>query len=163
MTGKPSPAARPDTRVTGREPVPFETRRLQPNGEQAWDFVINAWLMSVTDPKASGDMSRAPTSGMRLDSGRAFITQALQTSDALMAHWPGDPDHYLGFVCYRGDVVHYVYVKHPFRRRGLGSALLELAAKDAREVFTTCSLRLGLFRKPGRRITFNPALIFGGP
>jgi len=121
-------------------------------------FVMRSWHVSYRDSQ----YAKAPSKDAYYDAQRAVIEQALKAGDTLVAHWPGEPDHLLGFVCGRGPVVHYVYVKQPYRRRRLGRSLFEHAVRDTREVYATHLLRVPASWLIGRRINFNPSLIFGG-
>jgi GNAT superfamily N-acetyltransferase len=46
---------------------------------------------------------------------------------ALVTCAADDPDQILGFLVHEGPVVHYLYVKELFRRKGLATALLDSA------------------------------------
>lgn len=55
----------------------------------------------------------------------AYVRPALETCKLLMAYVANDPDQYCGWAAGSTDRVEYVYVKKPFRRRGIGLWLLE--------------------------------------
>lgn len=108
------------------------------------------------------------------------IATALATSDVLVAY-PEAPERapslVMGWICYRGKVVHYVYVKPAYRRAGIGRALLDAALVETpTEVWTSTDVRrpadgrgegvravLERARSLGVHLEYNPALIFGGP
>lgn len=140
-----------------RDPVPFALRPMRASDES---FVVSSWHRSYRD----ADFAAAPTRDAYYDTQRRVIDQCMLSGRVDVATWPDDDDHLLGFVAHAGAVVHYVYVKEPFRRRGLGKALLEHVAQGAPAVFTTHVRRVpaswGATRGPGRRFTLAPALIF---
>lgn len=148
---RPSEPSAPDAVREETEPVPFELR-----GAKALDlpFVADSWRRSYEDAPSA----KAPSLAEYIRTQRRVIETCLASSDTTIAHWPGDPDHILGWVSHRPGVVHYVFVKQVYRRRGLGRALLEHAAGRDGTVWTTHARRLGYWQ---RRIVFCPGLIFG--
>jgi GNAT superfamily N-acetyltransferase len=140
-----------------RDPVPHVLRPMRSSDE---GFVFKGWHRSYLD----SDLARAPSTDAYYDAQRAVIATCLARGTVDVACWPEDEDHLLGFVAHAGAVVHYVYVKETFRRRGLGRALVEHAARDAPEVFVTHLRRVprswGSTRGEGKRFVFSPGLIF---
>ena len=133
--------------------VPHE---LRPAAAGDAPFVLDSWRRSYGDAQNA----HAPSLETYIRAQRRVIEQCLSTSETAVAHWPGEPDHILGWVCYRPGpkpVVHYLFVKQLYRGRGLGRALLDHAVGDANQLWTTHARKLGIWR---RRITFCPALIF---
>lgn len=134
-----------------RDPVPHT---LRPMGAGDEGFVYDSWLRSCR--------LRAPSPDEFFRTQRRVIETALLGEGRVMvAHWEDDADHLLGFVAARGRVVHYVFVKQPFRRRGLGLSLLQHVTGEDREVFTTHMQNLPASWRNGRRFEHNPSLIFG--
>ena len=59
------------------------------------------------------------------------IEKCLQSSSILVARMAGKdaPDTILGWICFAGDVLHYVYVRKVFRNQGVASGLLAEAGR----------------------------------
>jgi GNAT superfamily N-acetyltransferase len=55
----------------------------------------------------------------------ARIDRLLARSRVLVAFFPEVPDEVLGYSVVEGDALHYVYVKAVYRRRGIGTGLVE--------------------------------------
>lgn len=68
----------------------------------------------------------------------------------IVAHAEGDSNGMLGFACSEPNVcLHWLYVKHPFRRVGIGRALLRQVVDDSGVVPCTH------WAPPGPRTIFN--------
>lgn len=83
------------------------------------------------------------------------INRLIEDCPPIIATLEAVPDEVVGWSC-RGDkVIHYLYVKHAFRRLGIGSILAHGAK------FYTHETRAGalLFKKTGS--LFNPYLVAG--
>jgi GNAT superfamily N-acetyltransferase len=52
------------------------------------------------------------------------IDRLIFQSHVLVAFFPEVPDEILGWACMRDDVLHYVYVKAVYRRRGIATGLV---------------------------------------
>lgn len=62
----------------------------------------------------------------------------LVSSDSvLIAHNPADENHVWGFTCHSEGVLHYVWVRNEYRKRGIASGLVNLALGDRKT--TPCS------------------------
>ena len=130
------------------------------------DFIADSWRRSYDD----SPWARCP-GGLReyISTQSQVIQQCLKTSDVVVAH-PVEPDNVptqiMGWMCYRGTVVHYVYVKAPFRRQGIGTALVEGTLGNPTRIYHTHRLANVAQAKwvVGMCASFdyNPALIFGG-
>ena len=68
-----------------------------------------------------------------------------------------DNDHIIGFICYQGtSILHYVYIKSPFRKLGLGRNLVKTCLTDSKIFIThTNTLWTDAFIKA----FFNPYLL----
>jgi ribosomal protein S18 acetylase RimI-like enzyme len=60
----------------------------------------------------------------------AIVEGLLSRSTAIIACNPEDPDHIVGYIVFEDGVIHWLYVKKPFRQRGIGRELLAIAYKD---------------------------------
>lgn len=163
------------------EGIAFAIRPAEPGDLR---FIEDSWRRSYdTSP-----LSRCP-GGLPeyIVTQRQVIAQCLKTSRVLVAY-PEEPAdarwQVMGWICFRGDVVHYLFTKPSFREKGIATALLRAALVSTLEeptgtttvlpeaVFTTHGTRrcepegidalLSRAQKLGVRIEYNPALIFGG-
>src|SRR5205085_2532795 len=97
------------------------------------------------------------------DSGHwGVVDRCLRGSVTLVATPEGDGDTILGWLCAAPEVLHYAYVKAPFRRLGILSRLLFLAPSN----LATCTHWTPVVREwatRGHRYTFNPYLLERAP
>lgn len=151
---------------------------LRAGGPDDVRFVSESWRRHYSD----SNWTRCPGGKDEyIATQKAVIAQALATSEVLIAY-PDmeehrEPKQILGWLCFRHPrVLHYLFVKPYYRRKGIAAALL-LAAMESRlggAVFLTHG-----WRQPHGRgeaidhivaraaawhthIEYNPALIFGG-
>jgi GNAT superfamily N-acetyltransferase len=135
-------------------------------------FVADSWRRSYIDYqhlRAPGGLAEC------VDTQQRVIMECLKTSSVLVAY-PAEPEpsqqQILGWCCYRrgplvdppaGLVLHYLYVKAPFRRHGIGRALFDAIEAERGQLYSTHLLprqhRTGWLGQ--LRILHNPALIFG--
>lgn len=108
-------------------------------GSEAHGYVVSAFCRSY-EPVALrlaglNHASALPAAFRKLlcEGLHAQVKAALARSRVLVAVAERDPDSILGCVLYEarsdGPVIHYVYVDHPARRTGLGTAMLTALAR----------------------------------
>lgn len=99
------------------------TFRIRPAVEADLPFVVHSWLHSYASTGA-----KASSSSVYWDHHPNLVKAALGRSSVLVACPDDDPESILGWICIdrvgKHGLIHYVYVKHPFRRLGIASALL---------------------------------------
>jgi len=85
-------------------------------------FIRNSWLRSYHD----GQVARhVPNDVYFANAGHwGVVDRCLRTGATAVASPPGDDGTIVGWACGLGGVLHYVYVKAPFRRLGIAKALL---------------------------------------
>jgi GNAT superfamily N-acetyltransferase len=59
----------------------------------------------------------------------ALIRRLVGRSETIVAHAVDIPDEILGYAVLEDDVLHYVYVKSVYRRRGIATGLVRARAK----------------------------------
>jgi len=93
-------------------------------------FVYSSWLKSYR----TSDASRRMVNDVYYGGHKRVIARLLSTSLAIVAVNPEDPDQIYGYIVYAEaagvPVVHYVYVKQPYRRHGIASQLFALVRKS---------------------------------
>lgn len=119
-------------------------------------FIRNSWLRNYHE---HGHLSHVPNGVFFSDDGHWGVVDRCLTGPrvVLVAHPEGDEDTILGWTCAELDVLHYVYVKAPFRRLGIARTLL-----GRYKPLTTCTHWTPVIREwasRGRAYTFNPYLL----
>jgi GNAT superfamily N-acetyltransferase len=83
------------------------------------NFILSSWLKSHRDV---GDVS-AMTNPVYFGGYRDECVEKLKRADVTIACSPRDPDCIYGWVCSAPGGVHYIYVKHAYRQRGIAKIL----------------------------------------
>lgn len=98
-----------------------------------YDFIYHSWLKSYRASWANGtNPVRYVNKDIYYQNQKEVIAYLLNNSYTIVAHNPEDKDHIFGYiVCQPSQsnvaIVHYCFVKLPFRNWGIGSMLLEEA------------------------------------
>lgn len=99
--------------------------RVRPATDQDISFIFNSWLKSFRD---SGVLSRSVPNTIYFQNHHKILQKILKRSQANIACNPQDPSQIYGYIV--GEyiegifILHYVYVKHSFRKMGIGKELL---------------------------------------
>jgi GNAT superfamily N-acetyltransferase len=80
----------------------------------------------------------------------ALIERLIQTHPPVVALFKSVPNEVIGWACRDFDTIHYVYVKHDYRRQGVANLLISGAKFYTHE--TKAGLKL--FARSG--VLFNP-------
>lgn len=120
-------------------------------------FIRNSWLRNYHE---HGEGARhVPNDVYFANAGHwGVVDRCLRAGATLVATPEGDDHSILGWACASPNVLHYVYVKAPFRRLGITPRLLALAPGP----LTTCTHWTPVIRewaKRGHVYTFNPYLL----
>ncbi len=116
------------------------------------NFVFSSWIKSyrsscllVADEHYSAGQTALVEHLVKTARGHVYVAVPFDS-----------PNTILGWVCRRGPVVHYIYVKEAFRRLGVGTAL----AGD----FEHCThlTPYGQIALKGRKAVYNPYLLMAG-
>lgn len=103
---------------------------LRPGMAADQNFIFATWLRSY---KHSSQFARRVPDRLFYKFHQAAIARILgRGAETLVCTPPGEPELILGYSVREGVTLHFVYVKKPFRRRGIGLALL----RPAPELFT---------------------------
>lgn len=128
-------------------------------GEEDLPFIFNSWLKSFRDsPQVQG----VPNT-LYYAEQHALIGQLLKDSYVLIACNPDDPGQIYGYAvgCAKPEpdhsVLHWVYVKHPFRNFGIAKALVHDVCGD-RPLYYTHRVKNSDRIAGDRSATFNPYL-----
>ena len=135
--------------------VPFRIREKIASDD---NFILNSWLKSYKD------VERIIPHDIYFRSHAKIIQSALGKAKIFMAVAEDDPNQIIGYVCYETQpllptipVLHYVYVKYPYRHLGIAKALVNPIYKDAEYVFCSHLCRCFLdIRKNYKKLIYNP-------
>ncbi len=86
------------------------------------NFIKSTWLKSFFLGKASFCENLTP--GTFYYEHASLVERCLKRAKVLIAESKDSPDVAIGYVCYEPEVIHYIYVRHQFKRFGIGRALL---------------------------------------
>lgn len=104
--------------------------KIRPALEGDASFIFNSWLKSFRE----NGLARPVSNEVYYTEQHKLIERLLKTCTTVVACDPKDPASIFGWACYeRVDgvfVLHYVYVKHPFRLLGLAKELLADSGHD---------------------------------
>lgn len=140
---------------------PSSSFLLRPGAVGDVAFIRDSWKRGYVDGGRAPNCER-----VLLWEGTAdLITALLKRSSVFVAVSPEDDTQLLGWVCFerRGRVVilHFVHVKHVFRKRGLCRALLSAAIDGAPGLMHSLRTKDGDRLAMRLRSTWNPFLLGG--
>jgi GNAT superfamily N-acetyltransferase len=106
---------------------------IRPPTRDDLNWVIKSWTRSYANSPWSGSMSRE----RQVQAIRGTILDLIQRgAEVSLVCLSARPDFILGFICFEqtpdGPVVHYVYTRHGYRESGIGSAMVESIANNAK-------------------------------
>lgn len=106
--------------------LPIDIRPAQPSDTA---FVLAAWMRALTNQRHYGPEMEGDD--LWLVAMQALIRLTLSQVPTHVAHRPGHPDQAYGFVVAEdracNPVLHWVYVKHLYRREQIATRLLQHA------------------------------------
>lgn len=125
------------------------------------NFILSSWLESYR---------RSPWSGVLpdtafYDSHRTHLQSIVSrpATSILCCYAPSEapPNDLFGWVCWEGGTLHYIYIKHLYRKMGVAKALLARTGLDPAKVVTTYTFKtraaVDYTRKHnGQRWKFDP-------
>mgnify|MGYP002135715089 CR=1 FL=1 len=98
--------------------------------ESDHSFVYNSWLKSF---RQGSPWARLVPPQIFYANHKQVIALILKAAKVLIACNPEDPEQIYGYVVYtphRGTVIHYVYVKQPYRQLGFAKKLIAEAKQE---------------------------------
>lgn len=133
------------------EAPPF---RIRPAAPTDVPFILNSWLRHYHE---HGEGARHVPNDVYFSAQghHGLVVKLLRESTVLVACTDDDQDAILGWACLAPPVLHYVYVKAPFRRLGIGRALLSAGPLDTVTHWTPA---VRAWRERGHGYTYNPYL-----
>lgn len=103
--------------------VPPVVYRQATAADQA--FIYNSWLKSF---RSMSSWAKAIPAAIYFGNHKLVVAKLLEDSGVLIAANPDDPEQIFGYAVYqptagRVAVLHWLYVKHPYRRLGIGTEI----------------------------------------
>ena len=95
--------------------------RIRDADETDWGFIRKAWRESYMRAPAVQGAGKQ----QYFDEMTRLFAAIVPTAGARMAVDASDDDNRIGFACYTGTILHYVYVLQDFRGNGLVPLMLE--------------------------------------
>ena len=90
--------------------------------ESDWDFMRKAWRATFL---LGGPAVQGASKQHYFDEMTRLFAAIVPTAGARIACDPEDDSNQIGFACYTGTVLHYVYVEQNFRREGVVPKMLD--------------------------------------
>lgn len=124
--------------------------QFRPLDPDEMGFVMDSWFRSYRSSEWAGVIPNH----LYYPTMREMLASLIARGAKILAAVSRGPteDRVIGYVCYETKpteaVVHYCYVKDPFRRLGLGGELWRLASGDSRSVLYTHKTRMSRYLAP---------------
>lgn len=138
---------------------------FRPPTEDEMAFIYSGWLRSHRYSRFAVDIPGP----IYFDNHKKVVELLLSTGRIVVACNPDHPDQLFGFVCYQpthggAAVMHYLYVKQPFRRFGIATAMYRHVQVDAchdpgMAVVATHLTEHGAMLRDKWGLVFNPYVI----
>ena len=106
-------------------------------GADDMNFVYSSWLSAI----ATSEKRRTPKE-IVYKNHREIMARSLNKSRVIVACMHECKDQILGWLCHEDDVLHYLYVKQPFRKHGIARMLVDHLNLDEPYTVTHWSWRL---------------------
>jgi GNAT superfamily N-acetyltransferase len=134
------------------------TIQIRPATERDLNLIFSSWLKSYRPSLFAQKISNEVFYKEHHDA----VERALKRSTILIASNPEDENHVYGWICFEDtgpiSVLHYLYVKNPFRGFGIAKQLLR-KMKPGVFVYTHHTQH---FSRLATGAVYSPYLFFGG-
>ena len=112
--------------------------KLRPPHEEDTNFIFNSWLKSYR----SSDFAKNQCNAVFFENYKKIVSDIINRSMITMVCSPDDDNHLFGYVVFEylpGNnlLVHYLYVKHTYRKNGIAKFLLEKIRKSQNPILTS--------------------------
>lgn len=141
---------------------PLDFVAIRNGNENDEPFIFNSWLRSYIN---SEDSKHVPKSNYYVGQHKV-IEDTLNATNVRVAHHFEDVNHVLGYIVFEYDeprkaIVHWLFVKRPFRSYGIARMLWKSVTDDAAMVFHTHSSFASVKLKEKYTSVYNPYLKIG--
>lgn len=121
-----------------------------------WDFIRKSWRATFF---LGGPAVQGADKQLYFDEMTRLFAAIVPTASARIACDPADDLNQLGFACYTGTTLHFVYVLQDFRREGLVPLMLEGLPLKHYSFKTVQGVRRMKPKEHG--LVFKPCFTFG--
>ena len=147
------------------EQIGILLRKPEPD-ERALSLVLDSWTKTVAaeSPWNFSTPHHTPPlpPTLLIYEHDTLLKKIIPHSTITLACDPDDPDTIWGYVCFDGDLLHFIYVKSAFRGFGIGGCLLRAAGLPDSNVSTSHRTKSLFVAFPGVRFHWNPyRMIYG--
>lgn len=120
------------------------------------NFLYNSWLQSYR----AAPSARPMTNDVYFATQKAIIHNCLQRGNVLLAVDTEDPSSIFGYICYEPQLVHFIYVKYPFRKLGIAKKLFAEAQIDLTNpiIVTHWTFASQQYQQKSNNLIYNPLL-----
>lgn len=130
--------------------------------EEDHPFILNSWLISYY---AGSHLDKVVESQLYFTNQTEIIERILENHkpNIHVACLPEFPKQILGWLCSDGylNAIHYVYVKHPYRRFGIANLLFREASRVPTALWFTHFTRQSDIIGPKWGLKYNPYILMG--
>ena len=136
---------------------------LRQANQNDFNFVANSYLKSYRH----GPETKHLINDIYFDVYKERLNKMLDSGQVTVACSPEDPDQILGYLihglAHGKSVLHYIYVKHTFRRLGVARALLAATIPEFGMRMTMCTHTARRFNdlRDKYKLIYSPDLING--
>lgn len=139
--------------------LPVELREMI-SGDEA--FIYNSWLKSYLDSIRELKIFKGLKNEVYYEGQHKKIEDLFHRCNTVIACSQEDKDQIYGWACYeetaQDTIIHFIYVKGPFRRMGIGTYLYTQITNEKPVWYTHESMFISAVAKKFGKITFNPYL-----
>ena len=113
-------------------------------------FIFSTWLLGLYH---GNDWFKEIDKGIYFSTYKLIVEHLLINSRVMVACLPDDEDVVLGYIVFKENVIHWIFVKKPWRKLGIAKLLFPSG-------ITVCThlTKAGKAIKP-KNISFNPFFI----
>ena len=128
-----------------------------------YPFIANSYLKSYRSAPAA----KAMINDVYFPEYKARLEAMVASGSVLVACATDDPDQILGYLIFTElaghTLLHYVYVKYPFRQHGIASNLIATAKPDFNKTHTVVTHQPKSWQEVSNKyqLVYNPALVRG--
>jgi GNAT superfamily N-acetyltransferase len=117
------------------------------------NFILNSWLKSYKDSMVCKEIP----SEIYYETQRELVSKVLDGAQVLVACSPESDKQIFGYIAYEHPgLIHYIYVKFPYRKFGIGTSLME----QSEVVAPYISTHLPRKHKKAPEVIYNPYLLW---
>ena len=132
--------------------IKFNLRHFQPSD---LNFILGTWMESYFF-----FMPSRPPKHIYAREHSLLINKHLPHCDCVIACAEDDANQILGYVITEHDLLHYIYVKGPFRKLGIGHKLMSSAFPNVSGIVHTHYTQPIKHFSHKYKLTYNPYLFY---